>query len=99
MKRLTVVLFSDSLEYKQYVNYVCDKFSGPSEKSEFLGTWWIECNEEEVCYAISGAANHFIDDTDKTEIIFGIGNKDYDGIICKIHTENCKVVTVNCKNL
>lgn len=99
MKKLTVVLFADTLEYKQYVNFICDKFSGLSEKSEFLGTWCIEDNQEEVYSAISGAVNHFIDNTDKTEIIFGISNKDYEDVISKIHTENCEVETVNCQNL
>ena len=99
MKKLTVILFADALEHKQYVNAVCDRFSGLSEKSEFLGTWWIEYNQEEAYSAISGAANHFIENTDKTEIIFGIGNKDYEDVVSKIHIGNCVVETVDCKNI
>ena len=99
MKKLTVILFEDAIEYNKYVNDVCDKLSVLPEKSEFLGTWWIEFNQEEVCSAISDAANHFIESTNKTEIIFGISNKDYEGVISKIHTGNCVVETVNCKNL
>ncbi len=99
MKKLMVILFEDDIEYNKYVNTVCDKFSGVSNESEFLGTWWIEYNQEEGYSAISGAANHFIENTDKTEIIFGISNKDYEGVISKIHTGNVVVETVNCKNL
>lgn len=99
MKKLTIILFENAVEYNEYANAVCDKFSGSPEQSEFLGTWCIDCNQEEVCSAISVAANHFIDNTDKTEIIFGVSNKDYEGVISKIHIENCLVETVNCKNL
>ena len=99
MKRLKIILFEDALEYKKYASSVCDKLSGESDESAFLGTWWIEYNEEEAYSAISGAANHFIDNTDKAEIIFGISNKDYDNIISKIHTENCIVETIFCKNV
>ena len=99
MKQLTIILFADALEHKQYVNFVCDKFSKVSDKSEFLGTWCIKDNQEEVYASISMAANHFIENTDKTEIIFGISSKDYEDIISKIHTDNCAIEAINCKNL
>ena len=99
MKKLTVVLFENALEYKNYASSVGDKFSGLSGKSEFLGTWWIEYDEEKTYSAISGAVNHFLDNTDKTEILFGIGNKDYEGVVSKIHTEDCLVQAVLFKNL
>ena len=99
MKRLKIILFEDALEYKKNASSVCDNFSGESDESAFLGTWWIEYNEEEAYSAISVAANHFIDDTDKAEIIFGISNKDRDNVISKIHTENCIVETILFKNV
>ena len=95
MKKLRVVLFDD----KKNANTICESFSTMSKKSEFLGTWWIEYNQEEVYSSISAAANHFIENTDKTEIIFGISSKDYDGVVSKIHTENCEIEVTNCKNL
>ena len=95
MKKLRVVLFDD----KKNANTICESFSTMSEKSEFLGAWWIEYNQEKVYSSISVAANHFIENTDKTEIIFGISKKDYEGVISKIHTENCEIEIVNCKNL
>ena len=95
MKRLTIVLFDDEKE----AFAICDKFSVLPEESEFLGTWWIEYNQEEVYSSISVAANHFIENTDKTEIIFGISQKDYEGVISKIHTENCEIEVTNYKNL
>ena len=99
MKKLTVILFADALEHKQYAGVVCDKFLVLPEKSEFLGTWWIESNQEECTTTISVTANHFIDNTDKTEIIFGISSKDYEDVISKIHTENCEIEVTNYKNL
>lgn len=99
MKKLTVVLFENAFEYEKNSNAVCEKFSGLPEKSEFLGTWWIEFNQEEAYLSISGAVNWFIENTDKTEIIFGISKKDYDNVISKINTENCVVETVKCEKL
>ena len=95
MKKLRVVLFED----KKNAATICESFSALPEKSEFLGTWWIEYNQEEVYSSISVAANHFIENTDKTEIIFGISKKDYEGVISKIHTDNCEIEVTNCKNL
>ena len=95
MKKLTVVLLDD----EKNANTICESFSVLPEKSEFLGAWWIEYNQEEVYSSISAAANHFIENTDKTEIIFGISSKDYKGVISKIHRENCEIELVNYKNL
>ena len=99
MKKLTVILFEDLYEYEKYANSVCNKFVVLSDESEFLGTWWIDHNEEEAYSAISDAVNHFIENTDKKEIIFGVGNKDYDSVIPKINIRNCVVEAVNCKKL
>ena len=95
MKKLRVVLFED----KKNAATICKSFSALPEKSEFLGTWWIEYNQEEVYSSISVTANHFIENTDKTEIIFGISSKDYVGVISKIHTKNCEIEIVKYKNL
>ena len=95
MKKLRVVLFDD----KKNANTICESFSVLPEKSEFLGTWWIESNQEECCSSISVAANYFIENTDKTEIIFGINKKDYEGVISKIHTDNCEIEVTIYKNL
>ena len=95
MKKLKVILFDDEME----ASAICDEFSVLPEKSEFLGTWWIEYNQEEVYSSISLAANHFIENTDKAEIIFGISKKDHEGVISKIHTDNCEIEVTNYKNL
>ena len=95
MKKLTVVLFDD----KKNTNTICERFSTLPEKSEFLGAWWIECNQEEVYSSISMAANYFIENTDKTEIIFGISSKDYNGVVSKINTKNCEIEAINYQNL
>ena len=95
MKKLIVVLFDD----KKNTNTICEHFSTLPEKSEFLGAWWIEHNQEEVYSSISMAANYFIENTDKTEIIFGIGSKDYNGVVSKIYTKNCEIEAINYKNL
>ena len=95
MKKLTVVLFDD----KKNTNTICERFSTLPEKSEFLGAWWIEYNQEEVYSSISMAANYFIENTDKTEIIFGISSKDYEDVISKIKVEKCVIERVDCKEL
>lgn len=95
MKKLTVVLFDE----EQNANMICETFSTLPEKSEFLGVWWIEYNQEEAYSSISMAVNYFIENTDKTEIIFGISSKDYDGVVSKIHTKNCEIKILNYKNL
>ena len=95
MKKLKVVLFDD----KKNANTICESFSTMSEKSEFLGVWWIEYNQGECYSSISAAANHFIENTDKTEIIFGISSKDYEDVISKINVEKCIIERVDCKEL
>ena len=95
MKKLTVVLFDD----KKNTNTICERFSTLPEKSEFLGAWWIEYNQEDVYSSISMAANYFIENTDKTEIIFGISSKDYNGVVSKINTKNCEIEAINYQNL
>ena len=95
MKKLTVVLFDD----KKNTDTICERFLTLPEKSEFLGAWWIEYNQEEVYSSISMAANYFIENTDKTEIIFGISSKDYNGVVSKINTKNCEIEAINYQNL
>jgi hypothetical protein len=100
MKKLTVILFENDLEFKEYSDQVCEKFADLPAEKEFCGIWGeILFNSEECISSISGCVNHFINTADKTEIIFGIGNKDYDSVISKINTENCVIETVKCDNL
>ena len=95
MKKLTIVLFDD----KKNTNTICERFSTLPEKSEFLGAWWIEYNQEEVYSSISEAANYFIENSDKTEIIFGFSSKNYNGVVSKINTKNCEIEAINYQNL
>ena len=44
MKKLKVILFDDEME----ASAICESFSVLPEKSEFLGMWWIEYNQQEV---------------------------------------------------
>ena len=95
MKKLTIVLFDD----KKNTNTICERFSTLPEKSKFLGAWWIEYNQEEVYSSISETANYFIENSDKTEIIFGISSKNYNGVVSKINTKNCEIEAINYQNL
>ncbi len=100
MKKLMVILFENDLNFKEYSNSVCEKFADLPRDKEFCGIWGeILFNNEECISAISGCVNHFINNADKTEIIFGISSKDYDNIISKIHTENCVIEMISCKNV
>ena len=100
MKKLTVILFENDLEFKEYSDQVCEKFADLPAEKEFCGIWGeILFNSEECISSISGCVNHFINTADKTEIIFGIGNKDYDSVISKNNIENCVIKTVKCDNL
>ena len=100
MKKLIVILFENDLEFKEYSDRVCEKFANLPTVKEFCGIWGeILFNSEECISSISGCIIHFINNTDKTEIIFGISNKDYDCVISKINIENCVVETVKCDNL
>ncbi|MBE6680263.1 MAG: hypothetical protein E7598_07075 [Ruminococcaceae bacterium] len=95
MKKITVVIFTDGTESKKYANQVCERFSKLSPEKEFCGIWGeIELNVEEVLCAIANTINHFIGNTNKTEIIFCCCKKDYNSIISKINTENCVVETL-----
>ena len=100
MKKLTVILFENDLEFKEYSNQVFENFANLPAEKEFCGIWGeILFNSAECISSISGCVNHFINNTDKTEIIFGISNKDYACVISKINTENCVIETVKCENL
>ena len=99
MKKLIVILFENDLEFKEYSNRVCERFANLPAEKEFCGIWGeILFNNEECISSISGCANRFIDNSNKTEIIFGISIKDYDCVISKINTENCVIETVKCDN-
>ena len=100
MKNLTVILFKNDLEFKEYSDRVCEKFANLPAEKEFCGIWGeILFNSEECISSISGCVNHFINNTDKTEIIFGISNKDYDCVVSEINTKKCVIETVKCENL
>ena len=100
MKKLTVIIFENDLEFREYSDRICEKFADLPRDKEFCGIWGeILFNNEENISSISGCVNHFINAIDKTEIIFGISNKDYDCVISKINTENCVIETVKCDNL
>ena len=100
MKKLTVIIFENDFEFKEYSDRVCEKFANLPAEKEFCGIWGeILFNNEECISSISGCVNHFINNSNKTEIIFGISNKDYDYVISKINTENCVIETVKCDNL
>ena len=100
MKKLTVILFENDLEFKEYSNQVCGRFANLPTEKEFCGIWGeILFNNAECISSISDCVNHFMNNIDKTEIIFGISNKDYDCVIFKINTENCVIEMVKCENL
>jgi len=100
MKKLTVILFENDLDFKEYSNQVCEKFANLPADKEFCGIWGeILFKNEECISSISSCINHFINIADKSEIIFGISNKDYDCVISKINSENCVIETVKCENL
>lgn len=99
MKRIIAVVFTNEAEYNKYSNQVCARFSKLSAEKEFCGIWGeIEFNAEEILLNISNTINHFIENTNKTEIIFGCCKKDYNSIISEINTENCVVETVSCRD-
>ena len=102
MKNLNVIFFKNEIENEKYSDAICQKLSlsNLSAEQEFCGIWGeILFNNEECISSISGCVNHFINNSNKTEIIFGISNKDYDCVISKINTENCVIETVKCDNL
>lgn len=100
MKKITIILFENDLENKEYSNRVCEKFANLPTEKVFCGTWSeILFNNEECIASISGCVNNFINNTDKTEIIFGCCRKDYVAILNKIHAEDCEIDTLFCQNL
>ena len=99
MKKLTVILFENEAESDKYSDLVCEKLSDLPDDKEFCGIWGeIKFNADEVLSAISTAVNHFVNDTEKEEIIFGCCKKDYDDIISRINTQNCSVNIVSRNN-
>ena len=99
MKKLTIILFENDLENEKYSNQVLEKLSNLSDDKEFCGIWGeILFNNVECLSAISGCVNHFINNTDKMEIIFGCSRKDYDSILANIDTAVCDVNTFSCQN-
>ena len=100
MKKLIVILFENDLEFKEYSNLVCERFANLPAEKEFCGIWReILFNNEECISSISGCVNHFINNSNKTEIIFGISSKDYEDVISKINVEKCIIERVDCKDL
>ena len=100
MKKLIAILFENDFEFKEYSNSVCEKFANLPPVKEFCGIWGeILFNHSEVLSAICTTINHFVDNTDRTEIIFGCCKKDYDSIISKTHAENCVIEVIPCKNV
>lgn len=100
MKKLTIILFEDDLEFSKYSDCVFEKLSNLSKEKEFCGIWGeILFNNDEVLSTISSTVNYFINDTDKIEIIFGCCKKDYDDITSKINTEKCVIDEVSCQDL
>ena len=86
MKKLTVILFKNDLEFKEYSDQVFEKFADLPLDKEFCGTWGeILFNNQECISSISGCVNHFINNSNKKEIIFGISNKDCNCVISKIN--------------
>ena len=97
MKKLIVILFENDLEFKEYSDRVCERFANLPAGKEFCGIWGeMLFNNEECISSISGCVNQLINNSNKTEIIFGISNKDYDCVISKINIENCVIETVKC---
>ena len=100
MKKLTVILFENDLENKEYSDRVCEKFSDLPAEKEFCGIWGeILFNYSEVLFEICTTINHFVENPEKNEIIFGCCKKDYNAILDRIHLENCLVDTVSCQDL
>lgn len=100
MKKITVAIFENDFEFKEYSNLVCEKFANLPADKEFCGIWGeILFNHSEVISAICTTINHFVDNTDKTEIIFGCCKKDYDAITTEIHIGNCVIEVIPCKNV
>ena len=95
MKNLTIVVFENDLVVEKHYDEAFSKFGKSSEEKEILGIWGeISFNAEEVLTTISNTVNYFINDTDKTDIVFGCCKKDYNDIISKINVDKCVVKTL-----
>ena len=95
MKNLTIVIFENDLAVEKHYDEAFDKYGKSSTEKEILGVWGeILSNADEVLSTISDTVNYFINDTDKTEIVFGCCRKDYDDIIAKIDVEKYIVKTL-----
>lgn len=90
MKLLTVIIFRDSDSFSVLSSKVCEKLSLDKDK-EFPGCWYIDSNRENVIGVISATVNHFIESSDKNEIVFGCSMEDYKDIMLCINTENCEI--------
>ena len=92
MKNLTVVIFENDLALEKQYDEAFGRFGKSSTEKEILGVWGeILSNADKVLSTISDTVNYFINDTDKTEIVYGCCRKDYDDIIAKIDVEKCIV--------
>ena len=92
MKNLTIVIFENDLAVEKHYDEAFGRFGKSSMEKEVLGVWGeILSNSDEVLSTISDIVNYFINDTDKTDIVFGCCRKDYDDIIAKINVEKCIV--------
>lgn len=92
MKNLTIVIFENDLAVEKHYDEAFGRFGKSSMEKEVLGVWGeILSNSDEVLSTISDIVNYFINDTDKTDIVFGCCRKDYDDIIAKIDVEKCIV--------
>ena len=100
MKKITAILFENDLEFGKYSNEVCEKFANMKDKKVFCGIWEeIHFHHHEVLAAISKAINHYIDSTEKKEIIFGCCKKDYPAVLAQLHKEQCLIETVSIQKL
>lgn len=95
MKNLTIVVFENDLVVEKHYDEAFGKYGKSSTEKEVLGVWGeISFNAEKVLTTILNTVNYFINDTDKTEIVFGCCKKDYDDIISKINVDKCVVKTL-----
>ena len=101
MKKLNVILFKNESENEKYSDGICKKFS-PSKLSTnqmFCGIWGeIQFNKEECLKAISSAVN-FALSSDKADIYFGCGEKDYNDIIMLIDRDKCEIKVLSCTHI
>ncbi|MBQ4074783.1 MAG: hypothetical protein IJD39_06245 [Clostridia bacterium] len=100
MRKITAILFETEIEYDKYANAVCEKLANIEDGKVFCGIWGeIRFHHGEVLAAISSAINHYIDQTDKSEILFGCCKKDYPAVLAQLHREQCLTHTVSIQEL